>query len=393
MHNRFSDNYLVPVFIGSFFFQYPLFKTTTGQTFATPHLFTPLFLFYLFVRNRDFKFCLSDVIAFLLFSLAVFTNFLNAEAFVCYAYLGVATSGYITGRVFLSSYGPNEFRSLCNRTVIFVIGVVILRNLFWINDLEVIYQRGREMPGTAFLISSGGKNIECVHLAALSLFAYNRFTFFAVFLIATVTSVLMESRAGIIGCIIAIGFWNLRTKGFNSKYFAITPVLLSAVLLPILFYTSLGDRFFNTRQTEIELVEHSTGRIFIWQSAFYAARENFGILGSGVGTSIDSLFQLTGVVIKNDNLHNIFLTYLLDVGIIFVIGFFYILFLSIKSLIIDKNLLSRFFIFYSILSCVQFTGYDILGWFFIGMSVDSTAGMKQRDYVPRATAVKLPQRV
>jgi len=190
---------------------------------------------------------------------------------------------------------------------------------------------------------------------------------------ALLFSLLWGSRAGFILTVLALLFWILRGRGVNLKTFLVSVgmflflVVVSLVLSTFLPPDNALNRFFNL-QKEIEYGEQGIGRLGFYFGAVPMLKDN--IFGYGVGNAVRIMGSYTGIQYKENNVHNIYLQYLLDGGIQSLILALFLHFKLLFFLLKDRFSFPPLRVAYSylLIGFIQFTGYDMLGWFFVGYS-------------------------
>lgn len=202
----------------------------------------------------------------------------------------------------------------------------------------------------------GGVNLEASLLAIYSLFLLNKKNAYVYLIWGLVISLLYGSRAGMVINLLVILYYFLVVKGVKS----VTVILISGtgllILIGIIFFTSIGkyviQRFMDTGNES-----GSIGRINMWMhclSVFYMHP-----LGVGAGNAMKAISQAAGRSFSESNVHNIYLQYLLDegiVGFLFIVGsLLNILYSAMKD---KRNVWCIFLLIYLIQGLVQTRGFE-----------------------------------
>jgi hypothetical protein len=265
---------------------------------------------------------------------------------------------------------------------IFVIGAVAIRNLIYLYSLPVIYSRVNSQLDV-FYLASGGRNLEATLLGMLAILVIGTRWFTPALALAFVTSVLMLSRAGLIAVVIAMLWWAI-SSGVGIKKFYLTSLVIGICLIVVIGAGEFSDdpqiiQRFNVSD-EQSLAAQRQGRLAIWSEAIPLIKSH--PLGFGVGNGFTQLNTSLGMHFRENNAHNIFVELSLDGGlqssILFLIVCLTIFFTRNRQLVPEH----RIALAYVILGLVEFTGYDAIGWFFIG----AACGVRLNESAPLLTA-------
>jgi len=254
-----------------------------------------------------------------------------------------------------------NIRHLGTILLVFILVFLTIRNVFYVNDISSIYSRVRN-DGGLFFMSSGGRNIEATLLGLSSVLLIRSRLYPIALAVASVSSVLMMSRAGLIACCIStFAFCYIR-----GWYYL---VLLASSSIPLILFTpfyldsELLSRF--SLQSEIALEAENQGRLSIWLNSLAIAKTN--IFGSGVGFGFDMLRDQSGIEYRENNFHNIFIQFFIESGYIGLLLFTVSMISVLRKSILTNELECFWFILsYLILGLVQFTGYEVFFWLVVG---------------------------
>jgi hypothetical protein len=320
-----------------------------------------------------------------LFKINLFNIFfltIITTSFVAYHFYGFDKSilsifGILTGFYlgYISyKYTINHLDKFIKYTTLLFFLMFYIRNTFFYKDVLNLIFKGRAFVSDNFyFITNGGHNIECTVLAFVTMLQANKFLFWFSFFHALIFSLVWGSRAGLLLTIFALIYRYISTH--DIKFVTIIKITLSLItLLFILFLLSQYlpennalSRFFSI-QKEFEYGEEGIGRIGFYLGSIYLLQDN--IFGYGVANAVRIMSEYTGILYKENNVHNIYLQYLLDGGIqSFILSVLIFLYISYN---ISKDKFRfpplRIAFSYLLIGIIQFTGYDLLGWFFIGYS-------------------------
>lgn len=253
-----------------------------------------------------------------------------------------------------------------NTIAVLVILVVIFRLMLYFEELIVLINDGRKFLGESYpYLTSGGHNIEVTYLLILSALIKNRFLFIGVFGVAFLYSILYESRVGILISILLLLYRN------NLIRLSATNIMIGivgfSILVAILVFSDLGvfNRFLDV-QKELDYGAEGVGRIGFYLGSYEMISQ--GHILAGVGNAVLAMESVTGMDYKENNVHNIYLQYLLDSSLI---GALLLLLFAVKMLNQALKEQANFFPGFVVLTfftigLLQYTGYDSINWFFVG---------------------------
>jgi O-antigen ligase len=281
--------------------------------------------------------------------------------------LFVATS-YFLGVVFGRKLDDIEIRRIFIWMLGCCLAFLIVRDMVYAGQLGAVYARSEGASGVLYM-STGGRNIEASLLALLSILLLGTRVYPVAVGIALLTSATMLSRAGLVGTAVSILIAAYRTRKTRHYYFYSFLAVAAAVLLIGLVLSSVIDipvldRF--NLQAETQLEHKNVGRLALWTSAGTALAQN--LLGYGVGNGVPVMEQISGLTFVENNVHNIYLQFLLEGGVQSLLLFLFlaghILFSSTQG---QQRNIKAFLLCYLALAFIEFNGYEAYFWFFVGM--------------------------
>lgn len=281
--------------------------------------------------------------------------------------LFVAAS-YFLGVVFGRKLHDIELRKIFIWMLGCCLTFVILRDLVYAGSLGAVYAR-TEGASSILYMSTGGRNIEASLLALLSILLLGTRVYPIAAGIALLTSGMMLSRAGLVGAAVSIGIACWRARKSRHYYFfnffgIAMGVLLVGLVLSSVIDIPVLDRF--NLNAETQLAHKNVGRLALWTTAGTALHQN--ILGYGVGNGVPVMEQLSGLTFVENNVHNIYLQFLLEGGVqsllLFLLMAAQILFTRTEG---QQRNIKFFLLCYLMLAFIEFSGYEAYFWFFVGM--------------------------
>ena len=315
--------------------------------------------------------------------------------------LFVATS-YFLGVVFGRKLAEMELRKIFIWMLGCCLTFLILRDIVYAGQLGAVYARSEGASGVLYM-STGGRNIEASLLALLSILLLGTRVYPIAAAIAMLTSATMLSRAGLVGAAVSIGIAAYRTRKTRHYYLysflgVAMVVLVGGLVLSSVIDIPVLDRF--NLQAETQLEHKNVGRLALWTSAGTALRQNR--LGYGVGNGVPLMEQISGLNFVENNVHNIYLQFLLEGGVqsllLFLVMAAHILLTPAEG---QQRNIKAFLLCYLMLAFIEFSGYEAYFWFFVGMfyarndmrlvRVRSDAAEKARMARTRWLKPKLPQ--
>lgn len=267
---------------------------------------------------------------------------------------------------FISSYklGNLTLNGIYEKILLIVIALSILRIIIYPGEFMFLIKNG----GYGSVVSYpyfvvGGPNLEASTFAILAALQRKKHFFYIGLFLALSFSLLYSSRAGLIMSIIALLIFNynyIKSIKLKNPIIIIILIIISFIVLDPKILSRLGDI-----NTEIAFMDKGMGRFSMWQaSSLLIFDDNF--MGYGVGNSMDFVRQYSNEGLNN--VHNIYIQTLIDGGI-----FSFLLYLITAIYLIKKSLTfkfstpaSRVVFIYFIIGGVQYVGYDVIAWFFVG---------------------------
>ncbi|EHQ8971434.1 MULTISPECIES: O-antigen ligase family protein [Enterobacteriaceae] len=251
---------------------------------------------------------------------------------------------------------------------------IFIRDIIHFNSLAAIYSRSRDCD-TCFL-ATGGRNIEATMFSVIALLYRGKYKI-TLGILLSVSVFLFESRIGIIGAIMYWGAYVLSMK----KLFRLIIIMAGVFIVIIAGYLhayTLLERF--SLSDELILLQHGVGRLALWSNAIKAIPEN--PLGIGPGVSVNFINSHFQMAFWENNIHNSFLSWILELGWfhggVIVVMLLFLLFRRYTDLpeiwAVRYVLLSSLF---------QFTGYDAVIWFFLGVLFGSRTLQLQKNEMSR----------
>jgi hypothetical protein len=284
------------------------------------------------------------------------------------ALLPIAFVSFVVGNRWHQLTSDGDRRSTYQLVFAAVVIATIIRNLLYLDQLGSVYSRSTG-DTSLFCLASGGKNLEATLLGIVSMLLIGTVAFVPAVFMAGVTSLFMMSRSGILAAFLSLMFWLIHGTFGRAKFIAGSTILLAALLACLLTFEGtiripIVERF--DLSTERAYAAHDQGRLAIWSAAVEILSSQ--PLGHGVGNGFRILNDHMGGHLRENNAHNILVELALDGGVQTSLLFVLIMVWIMRTPGMILNPAHRAALAYGMLGLVEFTGYDAVGWFFIGVS-------------------------
>lgn len=311
-------------------------------------------------------------LAVLLFAVFVATTLIVAPAYgvgLRSTLILFAASAYCLGSLAAKKLTEQQIQKIFLKTFFCCTLFVIVRDIFYANQLVNLYAREGYVENMLYL-ATGGRNIEATLLGMLSILLIGSRYYKYSFILALITSAMMGSRAGllVVGFSALFYLWVARK---NHLYYltvtlgvAVVIVMLGLVASAFIDIPLLGR--FNLKE-EVDLGQNDLGRLALWYYAKLSISNN--IWGYGIGNGLDSIERMSGLQFVENNVHNVFLQYILDGGIQSLIVYIFLIFKIFRKRSMGQlqSNVKAFIICYLLLSFIQFNGFEAYYWYFVGL--------------------------
>jgi O-antigen ligase len=240
------------------------------------------------------------------------------------------------------------------------------------------------------IITAGGPNIEATILAIFAALMINRPIGKVLIILAILTSIAFQSRTGFAcAAFILIVRTFINMNSFSLKKIAFIGSIIVIFSFSISSFVNLNftvfDRIGNVRQ-ELDAegpMGHSVGRVMLWGTAAALVAED--PLGYGPGGAIRYAKDHLGARFIENNFHNIVIQFAADGGVLSA-ALYIILIVSILINCLKRrfaNPIDLVVFIYIMTGFIQWTGYDPMGWIFIGMYSAMNRQMRLREGTDR----------
>lgn len=350
------------------FVQIPLIQSTEDKSHINVYHILLLVLPVLYLPSlKHFRFNAATLFITVLCVTTMFAT-LNYGGGLRSTQLVFVITAFFMGSMYGRKFDDQEWTKILSIVFVCAFVFVILRDIAFSGQLAAIYTRTGYDDNVLYL-STGGRNIEASLLVMLSILLLGSRLYLPSILLALLTSGSMQSRAGLIGCAISLCIFLWRARKNKPYYLTLALSLAMLTLAAGLVLTSVVDipvldRF--NLKSETDLAQNGVGRLALWHYAGVALQKN--LFGYGIGNGVPIMEKLSGLEFVENNVHNVFLQFLLEGGVQSLITYVIMIVAILAKRAttrVQRNVKAYLFC-YLMLSTIQFNGSEAYLWFFIG---------------------------
>ncbi len=371
--------FLTFLFLFFLFFQISVYQSASGSDLRFYYILLLItLLFYLPPVKKNIQLNVYNIyfLTIIITTIIAVINYGINERIILILF---AYASFLLGQLMVIRLGSNYIIHLLKIVAYFIIAFIVIRFIIYFQEFifSILsgnrhYLRIKNIP----FFAAGGWNLEVTLIGFLSLVFLNKKLGYLLLFLCVLLTVIYQSRVGLIialfSFILTFITKKQETSNLISKIYLMLIFIISALLF-FLFSTeieavnNLMTRFFDFN-TEIQFFQNEQGRLTLYFYGTKAWLEN--IFGYGIGNAIPVISEMSNLTFRENNLHNIYLQNLLEGGIQSFILLFYIFLLLLQKQIRNNfsDPFGRIALAYFILGFVQYTGYDVIGWFFLGLS-------------------------
>lgn len=262
-------------------------------------------------------------------------------------------------------FTQDEWISLIKKVAFLMMGIIWIKNILQIAQIIAFFKQpyGHPLVTTFF---GGGVNLEATYMAMLIPFFKGDKRMWIYHIGSLALSLVYVSRTALVINILVIMWFGVIYV--DRKYWGRVVAGITVILVAFIILYSRGSLdYMINRMVNIGKEAGSLGRFRMWRYFFEAVYQY--PLGVGIGNSIDALRTISGIAYGEDNLHNIYMQMVLDLGICG--GLYYaaviLVFLYQNRREIFRNAIIFTLILYIIASLVQFRGAEAFVYFIMGV--------------------------
>ena len=355
------------ILIASVFVQIPIYESPeTRNTLNLYHVLLPAAVLLAFTRIRQVK--LTPEVPYFV---SIFLTTIVATYYFGFTprilLFPFALGAYVAGRDWCYRTSPADRQQTLEQVFKITLLALTVRNFWYLSELGQIY--GQSPEANFFFLSSGGRNLEATQLALLAALLVHSRMFLPAIGISGISSILMLSRAGMIATFLAAAYWVFTREQSRMRSVSILvamgAVLGYALLLMSGSYEDSVTRRFDL-SVEQEYAANNQGRLAIWEAC--AAEIQANPWGHGIGNGFAVMNNGLDNCYHENNSHNVFVELTLDGGVHSIVLF---VVLMGNNLFRSNNAAGPyrwFLLIYVAMGMIQFTGYDVIAWLFIGVT-------------------------
>lgn len=274
---------------------------------------------------------------------------------------------------FGKKYSEEDWMEILKRVWLFLVIMVLLNDLRQAYRFIEYVKLGLDHPFIKTVVT-GGVNLEATWIGIMTLSFFNSRHRWKAFIVSMIFSLVYSSRVGIIANVMVwICFcfgtnikenkrFNLRKKIFMLLFSGLAIMLIMNFFSDNEVVTSVFTRF-----NSIGHDSGSLGRMAMWK--YVPTLMSCYPFGVGLGNSILALQKVSFLKFQENNLHNIYLQMLCDLGVIG--GVYYIFIWGVFVLKNGKKIINSpiacMILTYGILGMLQFKGGETVFFCLLGM--------------------------
>lgn len=222
-------------------------------------------------------------------------------------------------------------------------------------------------PNVSRLVFAGGINLEATWIVILSSFFIKHKRWFIYYSIPCLLIVsAYQSRTAILLYLFSLCFYCFY-QGYYKSLRKLSFIIFTLLAIILIFHDKIISSTVASRFLNIGNEPGSQGRLEMW-GYLYDSFMQAPIFGNGLGSAIVSIKKM-GFVGNEDNIHNVYLQFLIEGGLL---GF--LLFFGVVITVLFKchnTELKVFLILYFIGCFTQFRGVEAITFFIMGLSFNS----------------------
>lgn len=222
----------------------------------------------------------------------------------------------------------------------------------------------------------GGANLEATWIALAAVFFIGSRWLFPYAAVALAVSLLYASRVGVIVIALVTITAIARTVGESAEIgggrrlvrIMVSVGTLATVALVLTVFAQVdGVSYVFERFQGIGDEPGSVGRITLWKGGIAVLAEH--PYGVGLGNAVSQIRHITGVVVPEDNLHNLYLQHLVEGGLPSLATYLFFALMTWRRYRAGRyqDRLLAYVLCYLVVGMIQFSGADPMLWFVYGL--------------------------
>ena len=251
-----------------------------------------------------------------------------------------------------------------------VLGAIAVKNMFYMHDIMDALSAFQERVYIPTVVA-GGINIEASFALFAAVFLRGSRGYWPAFGYAFFLAIVYSSRAAILGCGLLFAYELIAPASGAARLFGrfrIAGLILAGLVISASLFSAPIIQFALSRFENIGYEPGSEGRLSMWQAAADVFLHN--PLGVGAGNSIHEIEKVLAHDIMEDNVHNIYLQILVDLGI-FGFGAYAVMILAATRRGIQMREVNPLWLaigLYFFMGALQFRAYDPFFFFWLGLA-------------------------
>lgn len=263
-----------------------------------------------------------------------------------------------------------QLRAALRASAWMILAGITVKNFFFIPEILDALSTLNQRVFIPTLVA-GGTNLEATFALFAAIFLRGGRGYWAAFAYAMFLAILYSSRAAMVGGALLFIYEIFANSGRASMLFKQLRMIIlaaAAVMTAVFLLSSPVAQFALARFQDIGYEPGSEGRLVLWQTAPEVFMQN--PMGVGAGNAIHAIETALGSGVQEDNVHNIYLQILVDLGIIGFAAYGLMVFAAWRRLrvAVSTHPLWLAIGMYFILGGLQFRAYDPFLFLWLGLA-------------------------
>ena len=284
----------------------------------------------------------------------------------------------LLGMVCTRMLAANDLRRAMEWAGSVILAAITLKNFFYMGEIAAAIGQLQDRVFVPTVVA-GGTNMEATFALFAALFLRRSRFYWLVCTYAFVLAIIYSSRVAMVGAAIVFLYDVFSVQGASRdllwRQVRMALLVLAALVGLGWILSSPVVQFAIERFQNIGYEPGSIGRLVMWQTAPELILSH--PMGVGAGHATDQLSLLIGMPVLEDNVHNIFLQVLLDLGILGLVSYvIMIVAVARRALPNLDHPLWLAIALYGLMGMLQFRAYDPFIFFWLGLMWDAQRSEK-----------------
>jgi len=251
-----------------------------------------------------------------------------------------------------------------------ILFAITVKNIFYLHDIRDTLSTLQDRVFIPSVVA-GGLNMEATFALFAAVFLRGTRSYWPAFIYAIFLAILYSSRAPLLGGALLFAYEIIApSKGASVlfKQLRIAALILGGIAIALTLFASPITQFALSRFQDIGYEPGSEGRLVLWQTAPEVFLKN--PMGVGAGNAIPDIEAALGHDVQEDNLHDIYLQILVDLGVVGFAAYAWMIYGAARRGMGDKghNPMWIAIGLYFLMGVLQFRAYDPFMFFWLGLA-------------------------